>query len=145
MPIAKKTRLAVAALLELARHAQPLPLPQLSRRLRVSVSYLELLFGRLRQHGLVHSTRGPGGGYRLARSHAAISVLDVVTAVDGPDGDAPARSATRPRPDENHAAGRIDSDWWQAAENAMAGWLAAVSLHDLVEADRSARPLPLAA
>lgn len=111
----------------------------------MSVSYLELLFGRMRRYGLVHSTRGPGGGYRLARSTAAISVLDVVAAVEGWDAD-PSRPARPGRqPDKPPAPGRIDSDWWKASEHEMAAWLAAVSLHDLVEADRSARPLPLAA
>lgn len=133
MPVTRKTRLAVCALLELARHAQPLPLPQLSRRLRVSVSYLELLFGRLRRHGIVHSIRGPGGGYGLARPPAAVSVLNVATAVDGPDAD-PSHRGT---PGIAAAAGRIHSDWWEAAERATAEWLAAVSLHDLVETDRS--------
>lgn len=145
MPITKKTRLAVCALLELARHAQPLPLPQLSRRLRVSVSYLELLFGRLRRHGIVHSTRGPGGGYCLACPPATISVLDVATAVDGPDADPSHRRRLGLRPGIAAAAGRVHSDWWEAAERAKAEWLAAVSLHDLVEADRSTRPLAMAA
>lgn len=145
MPITTRNRLAVAALLELARHEQPLPLPRLSRRLRVSVSCLELLFGRLRRHGLVRSTHGPGGGYRLARVPAAISVLDVVSAVD-----AAAAEPSNQRKRGQHAgiaaaAGRIDSDWCEAAEQAMAAWLAAVSLYDLVEADRSTRPLAWAA
>jgi Rrf2 family iron-sulfur cluster assembly transcriptional regulator len=145
MHIAKRSRLAVAALLELARHAQPLPLPQLSRQLRVSVSGLEAVFGRLRRHGLVHGARGPGGGYRLARRPAAISVLDVVSAVDTAAAE-PSHARVRGLPAGLAAvAGRIDSDWWRTAEQAMAEWLAAVSLHDLAEADRCPRRLALTA
>lgn len=145
MPIAKKSRLAVAALLELARHSQPHPLPQLSRRLRVSVSYLELLFGGLRRNGLVLSTRGPGGGYRLARSPATISVLDVVAAIDELDAEYSRQEEAGQSPAEGHATGRIDSSWWEASGRAMAGWLADVTLHDLIEADRRARLVAAAA
>lgn len=145
MPIARKSCLAVAALVELARHSQPHPLPQLSRRLRVSLSYLELLFGALRRRGLVLSTRGPRGGYRLARSPAAISVLDVVAAIDEPGVESRRPEDAGLRPDDGHAAGRIDSSWWEASGHAMAGWLADVTLHDLIEADRRARPVATAA
>lgn len=141
MPNAKKTRLAVAALLELARHSQPHPLPQLSCRLRVSVSCLELLFSGLRRHGLALSTRGPGGGYRLASAPAAINVLDVVAAVGERDADPSRETRAGLRPDDSHATGRIDSEWWEGCERAMAGWLATVSLHDLMESDRHARLL----
>jgi Rrf2 family iron-sulfur cluster assembly transcriptional regulator len=123
MPIAKKSRLAVAALLELARHSQPYPLPQLSRRLRVSVSYLELVFGGLRRNGLVLSTRGPGGGYRLARSLAVIGVLDVVATIDELDPNSSRQEEAGQRPADSHATGRIDSSWWEASGRAMAGCL----------------------
>ena len=46
--------------------------------------YLEQIFQKLRRADLVRGKRGPGGGYRLARSAAAISLLDVVEAVEGP-------------------------------------------------------------
>lgn len=67
----------------------------LSKRLGLSVSYLENILRVLREGGLVHSTRGPGGGYRLARPADAISVWDVVqlletdVAAAAPQGAAP--------------------------------------------------------
>jgi Rrf2 family iron-sulfur cluster assembly transcriptional regulator len=79
-------RFAVNALIDLAlrQPAGPVTLASISRRQKISLSYLEQLFSRLRRVGLVESTRGPGGGYTLARSADAISVAEVVEAVDEP-------------------------------------------------------------
>jgi Rrf2 family iron-sulfur cluster assembly transcriptional regulator len=62
----------------------PVTLAGVSDRQKISLSYLEQLFGKLRRAGLVESVRGPGGGYRLARPADAVSVADVITAVDEP-------------------------------------------------------------
>ena len=48
----------------------------------ISLSYLEQLFAKLRREELVTSARGPGGGYRLARSGAEIFVAEIIDAVD---------------------------------------------------------------
>lgn len=62
----------------------PVCLAEIAARQQLSLSYLEQLFGRLRRAGLVGSARGPGGGYRLARSSDAISIADIVEAVQEP-------------------------------------------------------------
>jgi Rrf2 family iron-sulfur cluster assembly transcriptional regulator len=67
------------------RHEKgPVTLSAISQRQKISLSYLEQLFGRLRRHELVESMRGPGGGYRLARSSKDITVADIIYAVDEP-------------------------------------------------------------
>lgn len=82
--LTSKGRYAVTAMLDLAFHSQagPVTLAHISRRQDISLSYLEQLFTRLRKHKLVCSTRGPGGGYSLARPAAEIAVSEVVAAVD---------------------------------------------------------------
>lgn len=82
--LTSKGRYAVTAMLDLAFHSEagPVTLAQVSRRQDISLSYLEQLFTRLRKHRLVSSTRGPGGGYSLARPAAEIAVSQVVSAVD---------------------------------------------------------------
>ncbi len=77
--------LAVAAMLDIAlRTTQgPVTLLDVGRRQRISQTNLELMFKALRSSGLVLSTRGPGGGYQLARSADSISVGEIVWAVDG--------------------------------------------------------------
>jgi Rrf2 family transcriptional regulator, iron-sulfur cluster assembly transcription factor len=84
MKLTSKGRYAVTAMLDLALHVDegPVTLAGISERQGISLSYLEQLFTRLRKHGLVLSTRGPGGGYSLSRSAYEIPVAEVVTAVD---------------------------------------------------------------
>lgn len=57
-------------------------LADISKRQDVSLPYLEQLFVKLRRAGLVASVRGPGGGYKLAKSPASIRISDVLEAVD---------------------------------------------------------------
>lgn len=86
MRLTTKGRFAVTAMIDVAMHGTkgPVTLAGVSERQKISLSYLEQLFGRLRRHGLVESVRGPGGGYHLARSPEAISIADVIIAVDEP-------------------------------------------------------------
>lgn len=84
MRLTTKGRYAVTAMLDLALHYEdgPITLADISQRQGISLSYLEQLFAKLRRKGLVDSTRGPGGGYRLSRVPAEIPVADVIIAVD---------------------------------------------------------------
>jgi Rrf2 family iron-sulfur cluster assembly transcriptional regulator len=86
MRLTTKGRFAVTAMIDVAMHGTngPVTLAGVSQRQKISLSYLEQLFGKLRRHGLVESVRGPGGGYRLARGPETVSVADVIVAVDEP-------------------------------------------------------------
>jgi Rrf2 family iron-sulfur cluster assembly transcriptional regulator len=86
MRLTTKGRFAVTAMIDVAMHsgAGPVTLAGVSERQKISLSYLEQLFGKLRRHGLVDSVRGPGGGYNLARPADAVSVADIIVAVDEP-------------------------------------------------------------
>ena len=84
MKLSTKGRYAMVALADLAMQKGDAlaSLGDISRRQDISLPYLEQLFVKLRRAGLVDSARGPGGGYRLARSAAEIRVADVMAAVD---------------------------------------------------------------
>jgi Rrf2 family iron-sulfur cluster assembly transcriptional regulator len=84
MKLTTKGRYAVTALLDLALHDGdgPVCLNEIATRQDISLPYLEQLFTRLRRRGLVASTRGPGGGYNLARAPAEIPVAEIISAVD---------------------------------------------------------------
>ena len=86
MRLTTKGRFAVTAMIDVAMHGNkgPVTLAGVSERQKISLSYLEQLFGKLRRHGLVESVRGPGGGYHLARPANTVSVADVILAVDEP-------------------------------------------------------------
>lgn len=84
MKLSTKGRYAVVALADLALQpeASLISLGEISKRQDISLAYLEQLFVKLRREGLVDSVRGPGGGYRLARSASDIRVVDILAAVD---------------------------------------------------------------
>jgi len=86
MRLSTKSRFAVNAMIDLGLRESggPVALAAIAARQQISLSYLEQLFARLRRHGLVESTRGPGGGYTLGRAAAAISLADIVNAVEDP-------------------------------------------------------------
>ncbi|NKC31768.1 Rrf2 family transcriptional regulator [Falsiroseomonas selenitidurans] len=100
MRLSTRGRYAVMAMVELAARAQgesaecsvaarvparsQVSLAEIAQAQRLSLAYLEQLFGPLRRAGLVASTRGPGGGYRLSRPAAQISIAAIVEAVDEP-------------------------------------------------------------
>ena len=84
MKLSTKGRHAITAMMELAlRHSKgPVTLADISVEQSISVSYLEQLFARLRNHGLVTGMRGPGGGYCLRRPAAEITIAEILSAVD---------------------------------------------------------------
>ena len=94
------------------------------------MSYLEQLFARLRRRGLVTSARGPGGGYRLAREAQAMTVAEIVLAVDEPI------HATRCRGKGGcMARGErcLTHDLWEEMGRQIHDFLAGVSLADVAE------------
>jgi Rrf2 family iron-sulfur cluster assembly transcriptional regulator len=84
MKLSTKGRYAMVALadLALARPDDLVSLAAISKRQDISLPYLEQLFVKLRRAGLVEAARGPGGGYKLARSPDAIRVSEILEAVD---------------------------------------------------------------
>lgn len=84
MRLTTRGRYAVTAMLDLTLHAhdKPISLADISERQSISLSYLEQLFSRLRQSGLVSSVRGPGGGYHLGRASNGIFVAQIIDAVN---------------------------------------------------------------
>jgi Rrf2 family iron-sulfur cluster assembly transcriptional regulator len=86
MQLSTKGRYAVMAMTDLAGRSagRATPLAAIAETQQISKPYLEQLFSRLRRRGLVESVRGPGGGYRLAKAAEALSVAEVVAAVDEP-------------------------------------------------------------
>jgi Rrf2 family iron-sulfur cluster assembly transcriptional regulator len=117
--------------LALREHSGPVALAAISQRQQISLSYLEQLFGKLRRHELVESTRGPGGGYSLGRKAESITVADIIVAVDEPI------DATGCAGKENcmgEDTGRcMTHDLWTSLNRKMIEYLDSISLKKLVE------------
>jgi Rrf2 family transcriptional regulator, iron-sulfur cluster assembly transcription factor len=84
MKLSTKGRYAMVALADLALSDGDhlMSLAEISKRQDISLPYLEQLFVKLRRAGLVDAVRGPGGGYRLARSPDAIRISEILEAVE---------------------------------------------------------------
>ena len=84
MKLTTRGRYAVTAMLDLAIHQEEgsVAVADVSLRQGISLSYLEQLLSRLRKGGLVISTRGPGGGYRLSRDPGQISIAQIIDAIE---------------------------------------------------------------
>lgn len=125
MHMSTKSRYAVNALIDLAQREAggPVALATISARQQVSLSYLEQMFSRLRREGVVESTRGPGGGYTLARPAAQITVADIVVAVDDPLDPA----------DGEGAADGLSRSLWQRLNATLMQQMATITLESLVQ------------
>ncbi|GAA3157620.1 RrF2 family transcriptional regulator [Streptomyces rameus] len=86
MRISARADYAVRAVLELAvrQGNGPVKAEEIAAVQDIPHKFLEGILGDLRRAGVVDSRRGGGGGYRLARDAASITVADVIRAVDGP-------------------------------------------------------------
>ena len=135
MRLTTKGRFAVTAMIDLAlRQDQgPVTLAGISQRQKISLSYLEQLFGKLRRHEIVESVRGPGGGYNLARRAAEVTVADIIIAVDEPI-DATQCGGKGECEGAKQATGHcMTHDLWSTLNRKMVEYLDSVSLQDLVE------------
>jgi len=135
MRLTTKGRFAVTAMIDLAMHhgSGPVTLAEISGRQKISLSYLEQLFGKLRRHQLVESVRGPGGGYVLARDMEKVTVTDVILAVDEPI-DATQCGGKENCHDDQKC---LTHDLWAALNERIFDYLGAVSLRQLVDSQRA--------
>ena len=133
-----KARYAVMAMVELASRTEgvPIALSQLADAQEITLPYLEQIFSKLRKQGLVQSSRGPGGGYVLAKAASEIDVAKIVFAVD--------ESIKMTRCDSHDAGGCLSKKsrcythhLWEGLENHIEGYLQSVTLADI-----TARKLP---
>ncbi|MDD6325240.1 MAG: Rrf2 family transcriptional regulator [Lachnospiraceae bacterium] len=85
MKISTKGKYGLRAMIDLAQYSEQeaVSISSIAQRQKISESYLEQLVAKLKKAGLVVSTRGAAGGYRLARSASEISVGDVLRALEG--------------------------------------------------------------
>ena len=133
MRLSTRGRFAINAMIDLALRQPdcPVALSELAGRHGISLSYLEQVFAKLRQHGLVESTRGPGGGYTLGFRGDAISVADIVTAIEG----------STPGPQEDDASAGSPTDMtqalWEQLHTALMAHMQTISLRSLALEQRA--------
>lgn len=126
MRLSTKGRFAVTAMIDVALREKlgPVPLSDIAARQQISLSYLEQMFSKLRHEGLVNSTRGPGGGYTLGQRTDAITVADIIAAVE----DAP----PKPQSVADTASPDMAQDLWDAMNAKVFDFMQSVTLRSLV-------------
>lgn len=132
MRLTTRGRYAVTALLDLALQdaakQQPTTLAEIAGRQSISIAYLEQLFGKLKRQGLVASSRGASGGYRLAKPSHEIAILDIIAAVNE------SVDATMCEGQGNCRKGAkcLTHDLWHELSVKIENYLAGVTLADLI-------------
>jgi Rrf2 family iron-sulfur cluster assembly transcriptional regulator len=114
--------------LALQHNKGPVTLADISAQQSISISYLEQLFARLRQHGLVTGMRGPGGGYCLARPASEITIANILSTVDD--------VTRRPEMPHNHAEVPVGAQMWMHLSNRIYDYLDSITLEEAVESTR---------
>ena len=129
MKLSAKTEYACLAVLSLAQDFatdRPAQIRRIAAEQRIPDRFLVQILLELKRSGLVTSTRGAAGGYRLARPPHEISLADVIEAVEGEE--RPASSLSRPTPLSSALLDACD-----AACEAKRSYLQTVTLADLLE------------
>lgn len=129
MRLGTKGRYAVTAMIDLALRGDdtPVTLQEIGTNQSISLSYLEQLFAALRREGLVRGTRGPGGGYRLAKPLDDISVADIISAVD----ESVDATRCRGREDCQHGERCLTHDLWTGLSARIYEFLDGITLGEL--------------
>jgi len=139
MRLTTKGRFAVTAMVDLATRGgkSPVTLSSISERQKISLSYLEQLFGKLRRNKIVESVRGPGGGYYLARPGNKISIAEIVVAVDEPLDATKCGGMGNCHGEEKPC---LTHDLWMGLNEKILDYLESVSLQQLVESRDKKNP-----
>ena len=118
-------------MMDLAIHDRdgPVTLADISSCQGISLSYLEQLFSKLRQSGLVEGVRGPGGGYRLGKPSNIISVADIIMAVD----ESIDNTRCNGNPDCNKGERCLTHHLWNDLSEQLYSFLDGITLSQFIE------------
>ena len=136
MKLSTKGRYGLRALLDVALHSEDelVSISSIAARQNISEAYLEQLMARMKKAGLIVSQRGAQGGYRLAKPPQAISVGDILRALEG-NLDA----VTCPGLSETGCAGSevcVTKYVWQKINDSITRTVDDISLCTLIEESR---------
>ena len=142
MNITTKGRYALRVMLDLAQHPEDgfVSLKTTADRQNISMKYLELIISRLKKAGLVESTRGKEGGYRLTRRPREYPVLDILSSIE--DSLAPVSCLQDGAVACERATVCQTLPMWKELDSITNRYLASVTLEDLLTGERWASAGP---
>ena len=132
MKLSTQGQHAIMAMLTLAINddERTVRLTDIAGQQGISLSYLEQVFAKLRQGGLVEGIRGPGGGYRLARSAESITLAEIAQVAESDDEKPAIKSAGG---HNNHPDQLAVDKMWNELSNRFYEFLNDITLASLVE------------
>ncbi len=137
MKLTTKGRYAVMAMADLASYSnrRPISLTEISLRQKISLSYLEQLFFKLKKKELVKSVRGSNGGYILVKPASEIKLSNIIFAVDEKIKTLNCKKDSRKGC--NHKSVKcITHNLWDDLEQHINSFFEKVKLEDLVNKNR---------
>ena len=136
MNVTSKGRYALYIMLDLARHEDEgcVSLKTIADRHDISMKYLEAIVGSLKRAGLVESTRGKEGGYRLNKPSDEYSVGEILGCLE--DKMAPVACIRSCSGNCDRAAECITVPMWKELDDITNAYLDTVSLKDLLTGDK---------
>ena len=137
MKLTTKGRYAVMAMADLASYSnkKPISLSEISIRQRISLSYLEQLFLKLKKKELVKSVRGSNGGYILVKPASEIKLSNIIFAVDEKIKTLNCKKDSRKGC--NHKSMKcITHNLWDDLEQHINSFFEKVKLEDLINKNR---------
>jgi len=136
MKVSTRAIYGIQAMFDLAlQHRMgPVSVQKISERQKISVSYLEQLFNKLRRDGWVESVRGPGGGYRLTRKPKSIKIGDVIRSLEGPLQLGGQANREREKAESNVTL--VLEGMWRNIGDGVSGVLDALTFDDLCQKAR---------
>ena len=133
--ISTKGRYSIRILLDLAEHANGgfIPMKDVARRQDISLKYIGKLMPALKEAGLIQSSHGLGGGYRLTREPDQYTLWEILCLAEGDmapvsclqEGAAPCPRAAQCR----------TLPVWNRLGQIMGDYLDSVTLRDLLKTD----------
>ena len=132
MNVTTKGRYALRIMMDLAMHPHDgyVSLKSIAERQGISMKYLESIVGELKKDGIVESTRGKDGGYRLGRSPDEYSVGEILRCVE--DNLAPVACINAGSINCDHAGECMTVPMWKELDDITNNYLDSVSLDDLI-------------
>jgi len=134
MNFTAKEEYGIRAALDLALHRSeaPIQIREVAVRQRIPEQFLEQLLATLRRAGVVQSTRGASGGYRLARSPDQITVGEIIRALSGPIVPLERLGEPGSNGDEYETYGVVQ-ELWEQVRKAIEAVIDRTTLQDLVD------------
>jgi len=131
MKLSQKGQYAIKAMINLTinYNYKPLTLTEISKSDSISISYLEQLFSALKKSGLVQGVRGPGGGYRLAKSPDQISIVEIIFSVE----EANNKSNTLHHLSCKRGDDCLANSLWNKLSDQLVAYLGSITLADVIK------------